>query len=208
MAIIAISEGERTTLFPEPVGRWVACRRKERTGTRILRSCAAFHFVFATRNIVTLFEKVVVSGISGAAVGAIAGKSRAGAAGAVFNQVAGVFGNEVSKFRRIFETWRLRSGAKTEPGPSEHSKNARTLGFHPNPRRECCPRPRIGPGEPPVHMAVRDMRGCGARRFWAYRLLGDYLISLYIFLRIGCQMAGLSPTRRSGSGHMGGGVPR
>ena len=27
-----------------------------RTGTRILRSCAAFHFVFATRNIVTLLE--------------------------------------------------------------------------------------------------------------------------------------------------------
>ncbi len=101
MAIIAISEGERTTLFPEPVGRWVACRRKERTGTRILRSCAPFHFVFATRNIVTLFEKVVVSGISGAAVGAIAGKSRAGAAGAVFNQVAGVMGNDVPEFPLI-----------------------------------------------------------------------------------------------------------
>jgi hypothetical protein len=28
----------------------------QRTGTRILRSCAAFHFVFAMRNIVTLLE--------------------------------------------------------------------------------------------------------------------------------------------------------
>jgi hypothetical protein len=28
----------------------------QRTGTRTLRSCAAFHFVFATRNIVTLLE--------------------------------------------------------------------------------------------------------------------------------------------------------
>jgi hypothetical protein len=57
MAIIAISEGEKTTLFPEPVGLWVACRRKERTGIRQpTDSCAAFHFVFATRNIVTLLE--------------------------------------------------------------------------------------------------------------------------------------------------------
>jgi hypothetical protein len=30
--------------------------RYKRTGTRILRSCAAFHFVFATRNIATLLE--------------------------------------------------------------------------------------------------------------------------------------------------------
>ena len=29
---------------------------RQRTGTRILRSCAAFHFVFATGNIVTLLE--------------------------------------------------------------------------------------------------------------------------------------------------------
>jgi len=56
MAIIAISEGEKTTLFPEPAGLWVACLRKERPSRRILRSCAAFHFVFATGNIVTLFE--------------------------------------------------------------------------------------------------------------------------------------------------------
>jgi hypothetical protein len=28
----------------------------ERTGARILRSCAGFHFAFATRNIVTLLE--------------------------------------------------------------------------------------------------------------------------------------------------------
>jgi len=56
MAIIAISEGEKTTLFPEPAGLWVACRRKERPSRRILRSCAAFHCVFATISIVTQFE--------------------------------------------------------------------------------------------------------------------------------------------------------
>src|SRR5208283_3665750 len=56
MAIIAISEGERTTLFPEPVGLWVACLRKECTSGRILRSCAAFHFGFATRNIAMRLE--------------------------------------------------------------------------------------------------------------------------------------------------------
>ena len=33
----------------------------------------AFHFVFATRNIATPVEKVVISGISGAAVGGMAG---------------------------------------------------------------------------------------------------------------------------------------
>jgi hypothetical protein len=38
------------------VGLWVACLRKEHTGTRILRSCAGFHFVFAMRNIVTLLK--------------------------------------------------------------------------------------------------------------------------------------------------------
>ena len=68
----------------------------------------------------------------------------------------------------LLDRWRLRSGAKIKPGPSEHSKNGRTLGLHPYPRRECCPRPGIGPGQPPVHMAVRDMLGCGARRFRAY----------------------------------------
>jgi len=39
----------------------------------------AFYFVFATKNIVTLLEKVVVSGISGAAVGGMAGNPLAGA---------------------------------------------------------------------------------------------------------------------------------
>jgi hypothetical protein len=67
-----------------------------------LRSCAAFHFVFATRNIVTPFEKIVISGISGAAVGGMAGNPLAGAAGALFNQVAGVIGNDVPEFRLIF----------------------------------------------------------------------------------------------------------
>ena len=49
----------------------------------------------------TPFEKVVVSGISGAAVGGMAGNPLAGAAGAVFNQVAGVIGNDVPEFRLI-----------------------------------------------------------------------------------------------------------
>jgi len=38
-----------------------------------VRSCAAFQFAFTTRNIVTLLEEVVISGISGAAVGGMAG---------------------------------------------------------------------------------------------------------------------------------------
>jgi hypothetical protein len=38
------------------VGLWVACLRKEHTGTRILRPCAAFQFVFSTGNIVTRLE--------------------------------------------------------------------------------------------------------------------------------------------------------
>jgi hypothetical protein len=50
--------------------------------------------------------KVVVSGLSGAAVGGMAGNPLAGAAGAAFNQVAGVIGNEVPEFRLI-----LRRGA-------------------------------------------------------------------------------------------------
>jgi len=57
--------------------------------------------VFATRNIVTPFEKIVISGISGAAVGGVAGNPLAGAAGAAFNQVAGVIGNDVPEFRLI-----------------------------------------------------------------------------------------------------------
>ena len=43
------------------------------------------------------------------------------------------------------------------------------LGSILNPRRECCPRFGIGPGQRPVRMAVRDMLGCGARRFRVYR---------------------------------------
>ncbi|MGO8788322.1 MAG: hypothetical protein ACLQVL_13195 [Terriglobia bacterium] len=46
--------------------------------------------------------KVVISGISGAAVGGMAGNPLAGAAGAVFNQVAGVIANDVPEFRLIF----------------------------------------------------------------------------------------------------------
>jgi hypothetical protein len=68
------------------------------------------------------------------------------------------------EFRRIkFQT--------ADPTPEAHeirqdSNNARTLGRHPYPRRGCCPRPRTGPGQPPVHMAVRDMRAApgGSRR--------------------------------------------
>jgi len=56
----------------------------QRTGTRILGSCAAFHFVSVTRNIVTLVETVLVSGISGATVGGMAGNPLAGATGATF----------------------------------------------------------------------------------------------------------------------------
>jgi len=67
-----------------------------------LRSRAACHFVFATKNIVTRFEKVIVSGSGGAVVGEMAGNPLAGAAGAVLNQVAGVIGNEVPQFRVIF----------------------------------------------------------------------------------------------------------
>ena len=61
-----------------------------------------FHFVFATRKIAALLEKVVVSGTSGAAGGAIAGHPLAGAAGAIFNQVADVIGNDLPEFRVIF----------------------------------------------------------------------------------------------------------
>jgi hypothetical protein len=46
--------------------------------------------------------KVVISGISGAAVGEMAGNPLAGAAGAVLNQVAGVIGNDEPEFRLIF----------------------------------------------------------------------------------------------------------
>ena len=46
--------------------------------------------------------KVVTSGISGAAVGGMAGNPLAGAAGAVLNQVATVIGNDVPEFRQIF----------------------------------------------------------------------------------------------------------
>ncbi len=46
--------------------------------------------------------KVVISGISGAAVGGMAGNPLAGAAGAVFNQVASVIGNDMPEFRLIF----------------------------------------------------------------------------------------------------------
>lgn len=49
-----------------------------------------------------LLEKVIVSGISGAAVGGMAGNPLAGATGAVFNQVAAVIGNDVPEFRLIF----------------------------------------------------------------------------------------------------------
>jgi outer membrane lipoprotein SlyB len=56
------------------------------------------HFVFATRKIAALLEKVVVSGISGAAVGGTACNPLAGAAGAAYNQVAGAIGNDVPKF--------------------------------------------------------------------------------------------------------------
>ena len=65
-----------------------------------MRSGAAFHFVFASRNIVTPFEKIGVSGISGAAVGGMVGNPLAGAAGAAFNQAAGIR-NDVPEFRLI-----------------------------------------------------------------------------------------------------------
>jgi hypothetical protein len=65
-------------------------------------ACAAFRFAFATRNIVTLFGRIVVSGTSGAGVGGMAGNPLAGAAGAAFNQVAGVTGNDVPEFRLTF----------------------------------------------------------------------------------------------------------
>ena len=55
-------------------------------------------------NHVTLLERVVISGISGAAVGGMAGNPLAGAAGGVFNQVAGVIGNDVPEFRLIFRS--------------------------------------------------------------------------------------------------------
>ncbi len=44
----------------------------------------------------------MISGISGAAVGGMAGNPLAGAASAVLNQVAGVIGNDVPEFRLIF----------------------------------------------------------------------------------------------------------
>jgi hypothetical protein len=44
-----------------------------------LGSRKAFHFAFATRNIVTPFEKIGVSEISGAAVGEMAGNPLVGA---------------------------------------------------------------------------------------------------------------------------------
>jgi hypothetical protein len=65
-----------------------------------LRSCAAFRFVFATRNIVTLLE-IGVSGFGGVAVGGMAGNPMAGAAVAVLNPVATVIGNDVTEFRLI-----------------------------------------------------------------------------------------------------------
>ena len=43
----------------------------------------------------------MISGNSGAAVGGVAGNPLAGAAGAVFNQVAGVIGHDVPEFRLI-----------------------------------------------------------------------------------------------------------
>jgi hypothetical protein len=43
----------------------------------------------------------MISGIGGAPVGGMAGNPRAGAAGASFNQVASVIGNEVLEFRLI-----------------------------------------------------------------------------------------------------------
>jgi len=51
---------------------------------RISRFSATFHFVFATRHILTLLEKVVVSGISGAAVGRMAGNPLAVAVALAF----------------------------------------------------------------------------------------------------------------------------
>jgi hypothetical protein len=57
--------------------------------------------MLATGNIVTPLEKVVVSGISGAAVGEMAGNPWAGAAGAALNQIAGVIGNDVPEFRLV-----------------------------------------------------------------------------------------------------------
>ena len=54
----------------------------QRTGIRQpTDSCAVLHFVFATRNIVTRLESVVLSGNSGAAAGGMAGNPLAGAAG-------------------------------------------------------------------------------------------------------------------------------
>jgi outer membrane lipoprotein SlyB len=83
--------------------RQAGAQRQVRKGIRHpTDSCAPFHFVLATRNIVTLLEGVAVSGNSGAAVGAMAGNPLAGAAGAVFNQVAGIIGNDVPEFRLIF----------------------------------------------------------------------------------------------------------
>jgi hypothetical protein len=129
-------------------------------------SRAAFHFEFATRNIVTLLENTVLLGISGVAVGELAGNALAGAAGAAFNRVAGVIGNDVPEFRLIFRRGAFDLARRLNR--DLQTKNARTLGLRPYPRGDCRPRPGIGPGQPPVHMAVRDMLGCGARRFRAY----------------------------------------
>jgi hypothetical protein len=46
--------------------------------------------------------KILVSGVSGAAVGAVTGDPLAGAAGAVFNQLFSVIGSGVPEFRLIF----------------------------------------------------------------------------------------------------------
>ena len=81
--------------------------------------------MFATRNIVTLLESVVVSGISGAAVGEMAGNLLAGAAGAAFNQVASVIGNDAPEFRLIFRRGafdlarRLNRDLRSIPGMPE-----------------------------------------------------------------------------------------
>jgi len=50
---------------------------------------------------VRTLRKAVISGISGAAVGGMAGNPVVGAAGAAFNQVASIIGNDVPEFRLI-----------------------------------------------------------------------------------------------------------
>ena len=104
----------------------------------------------------------------------MAGNPLAGAAGAVFNQVAGVIGHDAPEFRLISRRGAFDLARRLNPDLRNIPRMPELLGSIRNPRRECCPRPGIGPGQAPAHMAVRDMLGSGAQRFRAYgRPLGS-----------------------------------